>query len=274
MLLHQVIHDEPPSPRKLNSRVPRDLETICLKCLEKDPARRYATAADVAAELRRFLDGRPILARPLSTTGWLWRLARRNRAVAALCAAVAFALLAGIVVSTWFALRESVKAQAELNQRLRADGEARRAKQTTALAQAESRRAFRNFYTAQMNLAQRDYELDRLDAVRDRLETLRPERTGGDDLRGFEWHYWRRLLNSERQSLSIPFDTPFTLNHDGTRITGKSDGNRLRVWQTAGGGELAVMSERGGKARPSRWRSRMSKAKWHSASPDMTISPA
>ena len=64
MLMHQVIHDEPPSPRKLNGNVPKDLETITLKCLEKIPARRFQTAQDLAAELRRYLSGEPIHACP------------------------------------------------------------------------------------------------------------------------------------------------------------------------------------------------------------------
>ena len=61
MLLAQVINDESPAPRKLDNIVPRDLETICLKCLEKHPAKRYGTAKDVAEELRRFLSGQPYL---------------------------------------------------------------------------------------------------------------------------------------------------------------------------------------------------------------------
>ena len=67
MLLVQIQRDEPPSPRKLNGNVPRDLETICLKCLEKSPDRRYQSADKLAEECRRFLDGKPIEARPITT---------------------------------------------------------------------------------------------------------------------------------------------------------------------------------------------------------------
>src|SRR5262245_53032295 len=95
MLLHQVIHDEPPSPRKLNSRVPSDLETICLKCLEKDPLRRYTTAEDIAAELNRWLKGEPILARPISSLARCWRWCKRNGVVAGLSMAVLVVLLLG-----------------------------------------------------------------------------------------------------------------------------------------------------------------------------------
>jgi serine/threonine-protein kinase len=63
MLIHQVIHDEPRNPRSFNDRVPRDLDTICIKCLQKDPDKRYQQAGEVADDLRRFLSGQPIVAR-------------------------------------------------------------------------------------------------------------------------------------------------------------------------------------------------------------------
>ena len=66
MVVYQVIHDDPPSPRRLNSNIPRDLETICLKCLEKNPDHRYQTAVELAAELRRWSRNEPIRARPVS----------------------------------------------------------------------------------------------------------------------------------------------------------------------------------------------------------------
>src|SRR5262249_45668416 len=62
----QVVVEEPVPPARLNPRVPRDLETICLKCLHKDPQRRYADAGVVAADVRRFMEGRPIQARRIS----------------------------------------------------------------------------------------------------------------------------------------------------------------------------------------------------------------
>ena len=74
MLLHQVIHEDAPLPRKLNARVPRDLETVCLKCLEKEPRQRYQSASDVAEELTRFLRGEPVRARPITTATRTWRV--------------------------------------------------------------------------------------------------------------------------------------------------------------------------------------------------------
>ena len=98
MLAMQIIHDEPPRPRKLNHRIPRDLETICLHAMNKEPSRRYQTAEEMAGDLRRWLAGEPINARPV---GWLersWRRVKRHPRVAALIAVVVM-LLIGTAIS-------------------------------------------------------------------------------------------------------------------------------------------------------------------------------
>ena len=76
--IDQVLHTEPVSLRLLNPAVPRDLETLCLKCLEKEPARRYATAEEVVQELERFLRNEPILARPISPVERAWMIFHWN----------------------------------------------------------------------------------------------------------------------------------------------------------------------------------------------------
>ena len=105
MLLHQVLHDEPRRPRRLNDRIPRDLETICLKAMVKEPGRRYATAAESGADLRRFLAGEPIRARRVGAAEHAWRWCRRNPAVAGLGAAAFLAMALGTAVSTAQAIR-------------------------------------------------------------------------------------------------------------------------------------------------------------------------
>ena len=97
----QVLHDEPVPPSRLRPRVPRDLETICLKCLEKNPQRRYATADDLAEDLERFLDFEPVKARPVAAPERMWRWCRRKRAlaIAAALASVAIATTIGLSIS-------------------------------------------------------------------------------------------------------------------------------------------------------------------------------
>lgn len=125
-LLHQVMHEEAPSLRKLNARVPSDLETICLKCLEKDPQRRYATAAALAEDLRRYLAGEPTIARPVSLAGRIWRRGRRNPTEALLVASVSGLVLVLAVGGPLVAMRQLRLAQAEAAARQRADDEAQR----------------------------------------------------------------------------------------------------------------------------------------------------
>jgi WD40 repeat protein/tetratricopeptide (TPR) repeat protein len=90
----QVLNEEPVPPAQLNPKVPRDLETICLKCLEKMAGRRYGSARALADDLTRFLDGRPIAARPVGRLQRAWRWCRRNPSWAATLASVVLLLLA------------------------------------------------------------------------------------------------------------------------------------------------------------------------------------
>jgi WD40 repeat protein/tRNA A-37 threonylcarbamoyl transferase component Bud32 len=101
MLLHQVLHDEPRPPRILNDHVPRDLETICLKAIAKEAGRRYPTARELADDLRRYLKGEPIQARPVGMLERGWRWCRRNPLVAGLSTALLVALLAGLAGVSW-----------------------------------------------------------------------------------------------------------------------------------------------------------------------------
>jgi hypothetical protein len=81
-VIKKMLTEDAISPRRSNPGISKDIETICLKCLEKDPARRYASAMALAEDLARMLDGQPILARPISRLSRLWRRARRNKAAA------------------------------------------------------------------------------------------------------------------------------------------------------------------------------------------------
>jgi hypothetical protein len=119
--LRQVLTLEPVPPSRLNPRVPRDLETVCLKCLEKEPGRRYTSAAALAEDLRRYLLGQVVEARPVGPLERAGKWIRRNKWVASLSAAAVFTLLAGTVVSLLFAFeaRRQSRAARENAQRAR-----------------------------------------------------------------------------------------------------------------------------------------------------------
>jgi tRNA A-37 threonylcarbamoyl transferase component Bud32 len=173
MLLHQVLNDEAPSPRKLNASVPKDLETICLKCLQKEPGKRYGSAQELADDLRRCLAGEPIHARPVKKLDRAWRWCKRNRVVSLLATGLAIALLGGLtgVTIQWLRTEEA-----------RAESEAARAK----LEKEE--------YAYAMNAASAAWRNGNLKRVESLLAAWIPSEEGSTDLRGFEWHFlWKRL---------------------------------------------------------------------------------
>ncbi len=99
--IRQVINDEPVPPRRLRQGLPRDLETICLTCLQKEPARRYASASALRDDLNRFLRGEPVRARPVSAGERVAKWARRRPATASLLAALAISLVVGSAAVIW-----------------------------------------------------------------------------------------------------------------------------------------------------------------------------
>ncbi len=123
--VEQVRIQEPVPPRRLLPKLPRDLETICLKCLLKEPERRFATALELAEDLERFLDGRPVLVRPVPAWERASRWARRRPAQAAAVAALALALVGGSTGAVFYGLYEHQQASAvqkRLDSRQRVDG--------------------------------------------------------------------------------------------------------------------------------------------------------
>jgi eukaryotic-like serine/threonine-protein kinase len=128
--LEQVRSQEPPPLRRLQPGVPRDLETICLKCLQKEPARRYASAHDLADDLRRFLEGRPIQARPASAVERLGKWARRRPALAALVVVCTLALVGMVAGAAVYERRLRTALEETAAERERAAANYRQARDT------------------------------------------------------------------------------------------------------------------------------------------------
>lgn len=116
MQLHQRLTSDAPNPRSLDRTIPKDLATICVKCMEQDPNRRYDTAAELAAELRRFIEGRPIHARPLSVAGQALRWTRRNP-VAAIALLLGSILAIGGPISAYSLNLKNRRIEAQLLER-------------------------------------------------------------------------------------------------------------------------------------------------------------
>jgi WD40 repeat protein len=229
-----ILESEPIPPRSLRPGLPRDLETICLRCLRKEPARRYGTAASLHDDLRRFLEGRPIRARRTSAAERAWRWCRRNKAVAGLLAAV-FVLLAAVagVASVGYVREAAARAVAETAES-KANGEADRAR----AAEHEIRR---QWYAASVNLMQPAWDAGHVGRLRELLTAteLYPDR-------GFEWYHWRRLCHIERSDLighraSV---RSVSWSPDGRRLATASWDGTARVWDADGRKILALEGHR------------------------------
>ncbi len=241
-VLLQVLESEPVPPRLLNPRLPRDLETITLKCLQKEPRRRYPTAGALADDLGRFLRGEAIRARPVGPLGRLGRWCRRNPLVAGLLAAVALALLAGTAVSLYFAVRADASAQLAKDEAGRADGKA-------ADATRAQKRTRLHLHVALTQLAQNAWRDNAIARLLQLLDEQRPG-PGQDDLRGFEWYYLWRLCHSERRTLthkhalgSVAYSPDGTRLATATRHMGGPD--EVKIWDARSGKEVRRLTGHG-----------------------------
>jgi WD40 repeat protein/serine/threonine protein kinase len=233
--IQQVIHDEPVPPRRLRRGLPRDLETICLKCLQKERSRRYVSAAAFQEDLIRYLHGKPTVARPISISERTLKWVRRRPMAACLLAALAASLTAGAVGVFW-QWQRVVAAHERLESALLAS------KHNEVQANRYLDDALRNSYVAQINLAARDWFDGKIGQVVSRLERTRPP-NGRNDLRSFEWYYLKGLCNRERLMLKGHTQTIWGMSFQpGANVLATVGDNTLRTWDLSSGRELRSMS--------------------------------
>jgi eukaryotic-like serine/threonine-protein kinase len=203
-LIKQVTEAEPDPLSKLNRQVPHDLETIVHKAIDKDRARRYASAGALAEDLQRFIDDEPIHARRVSDAERLWRWSRRHKAVAALLATLATVLTVGFAVMAVLWSRAERSASIARDNELKAKTLATKEEKAREVAQKQERIAVekaeqlaREDYVNRVNRAYREVQDDNVALAEDLLHGCDPKR------RGWEWHYVERLCNSERRILDL-----------------------------------------------------------------------
>jgi WD40 repeat protein len=231
--LRQVIEEEPVRPRTLNAAVPRDVETVCLKCLHKDPTKRYLSAESLAEDLRRWLDGEPIEARPighLERTG-MWIRRHPAQAVVGVLALLLLGLAgAGAVLE---AARRNERVARERAER---EGERIQVEQDLARKEEEAReeqaRPLR--YLADVRQAFQAAQEDDFARVRLLLNRYQPK-VGAADLRRWEWFHLRALcrepslsFRGHQGSISALVWSP-----DGKRLASGSADGMVRVWDVA-----------------------------------------
>jgi WD40 repeat protein len=276
--LQLVQHAEPVPPSRLQPRIPRDLETICLKCLRKEPPKRFESAQELADDLGRFLANQPIKARrvPLWEHGYKW--ATRHPGVATMLGVLAavlvggFILLAGLYANAEHERGVAVRAgkealeaknEAEL-QKTEAQKQEAIAKEAKILAEANSKkeakaklaaveayqRSLHILYATQMSMTQKaisDGQIRRATDILHKLETENESK----NLRGFEWYYLDRLCREPRMVLQghANLVTNVVFSRDGEKIASSSLDQKVKIWDVKTGQHLKTLE---GHARPVR----------------------
>ena len=232
----QILSEEPVPPRRLNASISPDLETICLKCLEKETDRRYSGAAALGEDLRRYLAGAPILARPVGQAERAWRWCRRNPSLAGMTIALLLVMLVGYVGVTAQWIRAEKNAEKEAG--------ARRA------AEDAEEQTGRYLYVARMNLAQQAAETDQ---TRRLLEVLSPYHPGTrlEHLRGFEWYYWWRTCHLYQDGLdgNGGFVSTLAFRPNCMTLASGSEDGKIRQWDYPTGRLASTFNGHAGQVR-------------------------
>jgi WD40 repeat protein len=237
MMKYQLVNEEPKPPRRINDKIPRDLETICLKAMAKLPGWRFQRAGEVAEELRRFLKGEPIQSRSIGRIERTYRWCRRNPLLG-LAAAVVFIgppVLSLVVAGFWF---RAVQSEGEAIQSAHAAEEsAKQAAENEQKAIAEKNESERGRYASDMNRVQDALRNGQVGLAVRLLEVHRPANNSGPDLRGFEWYYLERVCSPELHMFAGHKGSVHSIafSPDGQWVASGGGDSILRLWNPATG---------------------------------------
>jgi eukaryotic-like serine/threonine-protein kinase len=236
-VLHNVLNEEPVRLRSANKEIPRDLEAICFKCLEKQPDGRYRTAAELRDDLRRFLDGVPVSARPLTATHRMVRWSRRRPASAALVLLGCLTVVGFAIGGWWVSLRLQREIESTQEARDRADARGREAERERAAVEVSNRRLRRDVFCLDAHAAfravtggRRDYAVELLNRYADD-----PSITAT-----FVWRYLWRLCHQAVHVWSEPGleCNSVAFSPDGTRLAAGIENGTAPIWDVATGKEV------------------------------------
>jgi WD40 repeat protein/serine/threonine protein kinase len=249
-ILRRILFDDPTAPRALDRAVPADLETVVLKAMAKEPAERYSTAQELADDLRRFLEHKPVLARRPGAGQRLRKWGRRHPEAVGAGVVVLLLVVVGLAVSTGLittAYRAETKAKddaweaegkAQANAR-RADDQRKIAQQQEADKNRQLERARRLLFTAQILRVAAVCDMDPARG----LELLEDVEACPPDMREFSWGYYHRLCRRDRRTLTshTGLVAALAVSADGRTLVSGSLDSTVRLWDPVTGEERAVL---------------------------------